>query len=239
MIDTHCHLLPALDDGPRTREEAVELARRLADQGVAVVVCTPHFSRRYPTSHELARERFEATTADLRAAGVELELVLAAEIGPAHTVSSPLGDLAERSIGRRYLLVEVQPDTPGAFFASAAGRLAEGGLQPIFAHPERCRAVARHGNALDAARAQGALVQVVAPSLIGRGGAEIAATAWRLVERGQVDLLASDAHGVRRRRVRLRDACALVDRRVGEEVRRRLTERNPVLVLEGRHPAAY
>ena len=41
MIDTHCHLLPRIDDGPKTTTDAVRLARRLRDEGITSVVCTP------------------------------------------------------------------------------------------------------------------------------------------------------------------------------------------------------
>ncbi|HZC28110.1 MAG TPA: CpsB/CapC family capsule biosynthesis tyrosine phosphatase, partial [Gaiellaceae bacterium] len=60
MIDTHCHLLPGLDDGPQRAVESVELARALARAGVQHVVCTPHVSRRYPTRPREAHERLEA-----------------------------------------------------------------------------------------------------------------------------------------------------------------------------------
>ena len=40
-FDTHCHLLPRIDDGPKTENDAVRLARRLRDEGVTTVVCTP------------------------------------------------------------------------------------------------------------------------------------------------------------------------------------------------------
>ena len=57
MIDTHCHLLPAIDDGPPSTRESLELARQLVDTGVRMVVCTPHFSRRFPTDHAETRDR--------------------------------------------------------------------------------------------------------------------------------------------------------------------------------------
>ena len=49
MIDTHCHLLPRLDDGPSTVEEAVLLARKLSEASVTTALCTTHYSRQYPT----------------------------------------------------------------------------------------------------------------------------------------------------------------------------------------------
>ena len=41
MIDTHCHLLPGLDDGPATITEAIQLARMMLADGVSGALCTP------------------------------------------------------------------------------------------------------------------------------------------------------------------------------------------------------
>ena len=56
MIDTHCHLLPGLDDGPATLPGSLDLARALVADGVEHVVCTPHFSRRHLTDVETGLE---------------------------------------------------------------------------------------------------------------------------------------------------------------------------------------
>ncbi len=40
--ELHFHLLPAVDDGPETLDEALELARLAVADGTGVVVCTPH-----------------------------------------------------------------------------------------------------------------------------------------------------------------------------------------------------
>lgn len=42
LIDLHCHLLPGLDDGAKNRETTRAMAKAMAAQGVAGVVCTPH-----------------------------------------------------------------------------------------------------------------------------------------------------------------------------------------------------
>lgn len=233
MIDTHCHLLHGLDDGPPTVEESVQLARKLLDDGIERVLCTPHYSRLWAPSTQAAEERLGELRSALDVAGITLSLELAAEVGPGHAVSAPLEALQARSIGDRYLLVEVQSDTPLGFFSAAMARLAEGGLLPIFAHPERSRGLARHAGALDEPRAGGALVQVVAPSLLGRWGPPTMETAWHLLDHGRVDLLASDTHGLRRRRVHLREAAGLVAERLGEAVRAELSEHRPAQMLAG------
>lgn len=232
MIDTHCHLLPGLDDGSRTLDDALELARSMVEAGVEFVLCTPHFSRLYPTNYAKSQKQEAAFLEALASKGLELEIALAAEVGPEFALSADSEQLLARSIARRYLLVELVADTPAVFLETLVERLDELGLLPIIAHPERCRAVQRRIGALDAVCAEGALVQVVAPSLTGRWGKEIAETAWQLVETGRADLIASDAH-TRHRRLALLEAAELVSSRLGDHARWELTARRPGLVVRG------
>jgi protein-tyrosine phosphatase len=235
MIDTHCHLLPDLDDGPRSEGEALELARGLAGSGVTFVLCTPHYSRRFPTDHDEAVGRARSLEAALAREEPSIDTGLAAEVSPQLAISADPDELLARGISRRFLLVELLPDTAAVSLATIGTRLAELDLLPIFAHPERCRALRRHPRALDEARAAGALVQVVATSLVGRWGTGIAEAAWRLVDTGRADLIASDAHRPGHGSD-LREAAELVFDRLGEIPRRELTVTRPGLALQGIHP---
>jgi protein-tyrosine phosphatase len=236
VIDTHCHLLPALDDGPATMADAIALAYRLVEDGVSFALCTPHYSRLFPTHHLDATERFARLNEALAEDGVPLETSLAAEVGPEFAVSEPLEALRRRSIAGRYLLVEVLADSPPGLFTLVTERLADAGLVPIFGHPERSRAVQRHPTLIEAARREGALVQVVAPSLLGRWGRAVSSTAWGLVVARWADLLGSDAHGTRSRRVHLAEAADLLATRIGAEAASEMTERAPALVVRGITP---
>ena len=231
MIDTHCHLLPGLDDGPQSMNGSLALARRLVEDGVSLVLCTPHFSRAFPTRHADAVDRFIALKNALDEASMPLRIELGAEVGPAHAVSTPVEELQPRAVAGRYLIVEVLPDSPVGLFDAVADRLEESGLVPIFAHPERSRAVQRHPTLVEDARERGALVQIVAPSLVRRWGRGVASAAWGLLGAGWVDLLGSDAHGVRRRGVHLAEAVELVEKRFGAETAADLVRRNPARVL--------
>jgi protein-tyrosine phosphatase len=234
VIDTHCHLLPGLDDGPRTPEESLDLAESLVRDGIDRVLCTPHYSAQFPTSHAEAADRLRELTPALERAG--LATVLAAEVSPGHAVSAPLEELRARAIGGRYLLVEVLRDTPAAFFGSVFARLEEISLVPVFGHPERCRALQRSGRLADRILRDGGLLQVVAPSLIGRFGEEASAAAWRLVDTGRAALVASDAHGTRRRSCHLGDAAGLVASRLGATAADELTLHGPARLLAGERP---
>ena len=236
MIDTHCHLLPGLDDGPRSPGGALELATLLVDDGVEFVLCTPHYSRAFMTDHGEALRRADGLGQALSDAEVPLRIGVAAEVSVHVALIADGEELRSRSIAGRFLLVELHPDTAAPTVATLCSRLAEIDLLPILAHPERSRAVQRHPGVLDSARSSGALVQVVAPSLTGTWGASVAQAAWHLLDTGRADLLASDAHG-RRLLPQLAMAVELVSRRVGEGVARSLTGSHPANVIQGRHPS--
>jgi protein-tyrosine phosphatase len=232
VIDTHCHLLPGLDDGPATVDDAVELAAVLVEQGVEHVVCTPHLSARYPTEHRHAREALGRLRRELETRRLPLTLELAAEVADATAVSAPLADLRRWAIRGRALVVEIGVTMPPVFLDTVTSRLATAGLVPVLAHPERSRVVQREPALLDRARRRGAVVQLVAPSLAGRWGEAVEAAAWRIAETGRADLLGSDAHGIARRRSHLAHVVALLRERLGEEAVTTLLARGPARLLE-------
>jgi protein-tyrosine phosphatase len=48
MIDVHSHILPSIDDGTESMEEALKMARLAVADGIRVMVATPHlFKRKY------------------------------------------------------------------------------------------------------------------------------------------------------------------------------------------------
>jgi protein-tyrosine phosphatase len=232
LIDTHCHLLPHLDDGPRSRAEAVQTARRLANDGISVVLCTPHYSRAYPTPLERAREELELLRNALMHLNIPLTLHLAAEVSPPMLLEAPADELAARSFGGQYLLVEIKHDTPNDFVRIALEHLRRIGLIPIFAHPERSQQVGDDLHLLESAREAGALVQVVAPSIAGSWGTETRLRAWRLVAEGVADLVATDAHGAAAAPL-LATIANYVEERIGNEQRRALFEGNAARLLAG------
>lgn len=47
-VDAHCHLLPGVDDGAETPEEALSIIRGQQALGLRGAICTPHIMARYP-----------------------------------------------------------------------------------------------------------------------------------------------------------------------------------------------
>ncbi len=43
MVDFHCHCLPNIDDGSQSVDESIKMLKSLSEQGIKLVVATPHF----------------------------------------------------------------------------------------------------------------------------------------------------------------------------------------------------
>ena len=42
MYDLHSHILPGVDDGPKTMKDALKMAAVADEQGTSMMLCTPH-----------------------------------------------------------------------------------------------------------------------------------------------------------------------------------------------------
>jgi protein-tyrosine phosphatase len=230
VIDTHCHLLWRVDDGPRSPMDAIDLARVLAAQGVQVALCTPHYSTRFPTRAEVARERFEELRRDLAELDIPLHVELAAEVHFRLALSVPPDELRERSAGG-YVVVELDAEASADVPAQVFERLRSAGLLPVLAHPERSRAFRNDPSVLEEVRMDGALVQVVASSLLRRRGLAAANGGWGLLDGGHADLLATDAHGAAGTAGRIRELLDVATQRYGSRAVDLLTAHNPAKVL--------
>ena len=46
LIDIHCHIIPGVDDGAESLEDAVRMLRMEYAQGVRKIIATPHYRKR-------------------------------------------------------------------------------------------------------------------------------------------------------------------------------------------------
>lgn len=194
-IDLHCHLLPAIDDGPQHEEDALALARALVDDGVSIVAATPHRTQRLATPAFELQARVEAVRELLRAAGIPLTVLSGSEV--AVEVLLDLDDAAIQALrigGTGPLLVELpQRDLPGDPSWIVTDLLARE-IPVLLAHPERIPLLQQHPARLQELVAAGARTQVTSGSLLGRYGRTAQQMSIAMLDAGLVHVLASDAH---------------------------------------------
>lgn len=233
MIDTHCHVLPGLDDGARSLAESILMVRRLEEGGVRHVICTPHFSRRFNTDVVVAGRARDELALSLEQLGIEVALTAGAEIDPLLALHAPIEQIRDRSIAAGYVLVEALPNTPAQMLRNIARRLGEAGLAIVIAHPERCRALQKDPRLIDDLRSCGALIQIVVPSLTGSAEAAVGRAAWRMIMEGRADLVATDGHRPESSRLRLAAVADVVGSRVGQSAALDLFVHGPRRVVAG------
>ena len=214
MIDLHCHLLPGIDDGPDTLEEALEMARIAVANGIGLAHVTPHL---HPGRWENDLPKIAAAVEAYRAALAEAGRV------------PFLGTLE----GYQVMLLEFpHSHVPVGADKFVAWLLARN-IRPMIAHPERNKDLMRDPAKLEPFMRAGCLLQITADAVTGGFGELCALRAREFLERGWVSAIASDAHDTTERPPRIapgRDAAALI---VGEEEALRLTRGTPQRIVRG------
>lgn len=233
MIDLHCHILPAIDDGSTSVEVSLAMARIAADDGIQTVACTPHI---YPGMYENTADGIRAATEALQLAlaeaGIPLTLTYASDT---HVVPDLLQKLASGAVptfnGGRYFLLEPPHHVAPPNFEEFVFRVMAAGYVPIVTHPERLSWIEQDYAVFGRLAKQGAWMQLTAGSLTGRFGSGARYWGERMLDEGLVHILATDSHGVERRPPLLAEGVTAAAKWVGmEEARRMVTER-PSAVL--------
>ena len=196
MIDLHSHLLPAIDDGPASLADSVEMARVAWESGTRAMVCTPHMIESYPTDPRDVRLGVARLRTALHDAEIPLEIHTGGEIALPWLERMSEDDLAMASIGGggRWLLLEMPFQGWPLRLAEILRDLEIRGYGAILAHPERADAVQRAPDRVRDIIGRGALVQVTAGSFLGEHGPAARRAALMLLGGGVAHFLASDAH---------------------------------------------
>ena len=196
-VDFHSHILPGLDDGARTLDDALMLAGAMRSWGFERVYCTPHINALYRNTPEIIRPAFEELKEALEIHGVDLDIRMSAEyrLVPEtwHEVLEkdwlmPIEDkyiLMELPISKRSEMKDINP-------LEEFRRIVSMGLTPILPHPERYFYLSRH-ELMDFIEA-GVKVQCNYGSLAGLYGEEAQDNANQIVKDGLADLYGTDMH---------------------------------------------
>ena len=111
--------------------------------------------------------------------------------------------------------------------------LRTGGYKPILAHPERHRQLSTSHEQLERLRDQELHFQVNAGSFMGQFGRRAKATAEWLLEKGWVDIVASDGHDLVKRPFSLSSAYKRVSELTNQAEAGRLFMDNPLRAIRG------
>ena len=226
------HILPGLDDGARTLEESVAMARSAAADGIRVVAATPHVREDYPTRATDMEQGLAAVREALAVEGIALDVLAGGEIALDRLTDLEADELARFGLAgnAQYLLLEFPYAGWPLDLETRVLELGQNGFTVVLAHPERNAEVQAAPERLRRIADQGAMIQLTSASVEGRFGLAPKQSAFRLLELGIAHLIASDAHSPGLRAVGMSGAASAVGD-VG--LARWLTEDMPAAIVAG------
>jgi protein-tyrosine phosphatase len=195
VIDLHCHILPGLDDGPVNLDFSVAMARAAAENGIQVMVATPHIRDDYGVDpgviaglvEELNAALEEEETQLLVLAGGEVALEKVAELDDETLRTVCLGSSDYLLLESPYKQIDIDIES---IVRDAQGR----GFKPLLAHPERCPIFQHDPDRLQRLVNMGVLCSITAASLAGGFGLTVRRFTIELMHDGLVHDVATDSH---------------------------------------------
>lgn len=236
MIDTHAHILPGIDDGPRDWDAALAMLAQAADDGTTVIVATPHYVEgRWTPSAATVRALVDEARQRAAEAGIRIDLRAGHEIHATVGIPRFLEEGRVTTLGDagRHILIEFPYTEFPRWWSNLDAELRGAGLRPVLAHAERNAGIIADPARLHPLLERGWLAQIDVNSLLGRWGPRVLGTAERLLRLGWVHLAGSDAHNQVGRATGLSAARARITEIAGAEAAGRILEAWPAAILAG------
>jgi len=242
MIDLHCHILHAIDDGPETIEESIQTAAALVKTGYGLVVATPHMipGTAWMPTVDHVKSRVKQINEAISLAGLELEIFAGMEIALDPMIPDLLDSDRLLPLGHSSCLLleppfqQLPPDWRQLVFTILAK-----GYNILLAHPERCPQLSANPKWIEELIQAGVYLQINWGSFLGHYGKPAQRTAIRWARSGWIHCLATDSHHSASRHFSgIGKAAVKLTEMVGKTNLRQLTHGNPQRLIrdESLHP---
>lgn len=209
MIDTHCHIIPGIDDGAGDIETSLEMLKIAEEDGIKTIIATPHYYRnKYECNIEDARNHLDKLKELSQSEGISVEIIQGQEVFlDKYTVDLYKNGTIGTINNSKYILVET------SFAGSKPKDVLENiyeirllGLTPILAHPERYGFIIEDNSSINEFIKEGCLFQITSSSITGIFGKDVKKTSENLIKSGICNFIGSDAHTTGRRSPKMKEA---------------------------------
>jgi protein-tyrosine phosphatase len=204
MLDLHCHILPEVDDGAASVDEALAMARFCVRDGITHIVATPHCHRHCRLLRSDILPHVARLNGALAAANISLLVLPGSEVQVTDTTTYRCefehGLYCHLGDNPTFTLLEFswKPEKYPPDAAELIAWLRERGTTPIIAHPERHVFFTDDPGRLHELVEAGAWLQVTVDSLLGNHGLAPRLSGDLLLRAYSDAVLATDAHNLRR-----------------------------------------
>ena len=238
FIDIHVHILPGIDDGPKTLDDSVVLAKAFVNEGITRIIATPHFipGTAWAASRVSISEKISELQSYLVEKGIPLSIFPGMEIAYHPKLISRLEKNLLQSLANSgtYLLEPSFNDSSNDLL-ECAKQLMNRGCGVILAHPERIPSFQKTIEPLLELVKEGLQVQLNAGSLLNKFGQSSKRLAINLIEDQSVHFLASDAHSIETRKPLTGADWETLNDLLGDDLLTQICIKNPSLLLKNKN----
>lgn len=236
IVDMHCHILPEIDDGAKNEGEAYQMLRMAYDEGIRVIVATPHHHERRgmctPGQYKRALSKVRKMAKEI---DEKFYVMPGMEIYFSQDVLTKLEHKKVQTMGvSDYVLIEFSPNDEFRYIQQALQQVQMKGFHPIVAHIERYDCFHDHVDDVEYLIEMGAYVQVNAGGIVGTSGRTTKRFVKELLERQLVHFVGTDAHSSGSRSPMIKKSADFVEKRFGEEYAREIFRTNGLKVLKNK-----
>lgn len=236
FVDIHCHMVPGIDDGAQDHADSLAMALLAVDEGFETTIVTPHQLGSFARNQgDDIRSRCQELQELLDANAVPLRVLPGADVRIDDGMIDKLvsGEVVTLGDHRKHVLLEL-PHELYLPLEPILESLDRHGMVGILSHPERNHGILRKPSLIEPLVEAGCLMQVTAGSLMDGFGSASKALAEQMCKKGLVHFLATDAHGPRARRPKMKDAYARACELAGEAAANKWCREFPALVAQGK-----
>ncbi|SDI94398.1 tyrosine-protein phosphatase [Alteribacillus bidgolensis] len=239
MIDIHTHILPGIDDGPKTMEDSIALAKQAEAEGIHTMVATPHHQNgAFTNNGEDIRALVHYFNQVLKDNNVDLTVLSGQEIRMYGELLDDLNQGTAISVNdSRYVLVELSSVQVPRYTSQLFYDMQINGYVPVIVHPERNQTFKEKPEELYQLVKNGALTQVTAHCFTNRMNKKTRQFAEQLVTHNMAHIISSDAHNTDKRTFDLAFAYHRIEKKLGfdylyilkENAERIITNQNVII----------
>ncbi len=230
MIDINAHILPGIEGGCQSTEQALEILRQAEKCGIkSICVTAPLFSWSGKSYIDKVKRKFEILKENQNR--IELHLGFEIYLEPNLPWMENLADFTLAQTGR-YLLIELPNGEIPGYLENIVYHLKLAEITPILAHPERNLVSEAQIKIIEKLVNQGALVQLDAGSILRANGKDLKKLSGLLLQKNLVHFIATNGRDEKEKNIQsLILAYEEAQKIIGEEKAFCLVKTNPQKVL--------
>lgn len=197
FVDIHSHLLPGIDDGAKSLEDAVSLIQKMSSYGIKNFITTPHIlGDVYPNTPKIIKEKLLEVQTELAHRNItDIKIEAAAE----YMMDEQFLEILKKeepllTLKNNLVLVEMSYFSPPINLFDILFQLQLKGYKPVLAHPERYNSYHNDFKVYQKLKTAGCLFQLNLLSLTPQYGPHVTKTAEKLLQQNLYDFVGTDTH---------------------------------------------